>query len=115
MRREKSHAGLLEVCPFIHDRRHRRTRPPLQRDRRLPIFDKIAAAQAESLEANCKEFAIPVSASPAAPCASPLNGGQLSPGHYSVSTSNRNFEGRLGKGGRTLLASPLTAAGAVTA
>jgi 3-isopropylmalate/(R)-2-methylmalate dehydratase large subunit len=27
-----------------------------------------------------------------------------------VSTSNRNFEGRQGKGGRTLLASPLTAA-----
>ncbi|HUQ95276.1 MAG TPA: 3-isopropylmalate dehydratase large subunit [Bryobacteraceae bacterium] len=39
-----------------------------------------------------------------------MNGDQLSPGQYSVSTSNRNFEGRQGKGGRTLLASPLTAA-----
>jgi 3-isopropylmalate/(R)-2-methylmalate dehydratase large subunit len=29
-----------------------------------------------------------------------------------VSTSNRNFEGRQGPGGRTLLASPLTAAAA---
>jgi 3-isopropylmalate/(R)-2-methylmalate dehydratase large subunit len=48
-----------------------------------------------------------------------MNGDQLTPGQYAVSTSNRNFEGRQGKGGRTLLASPLTAAasainGAVT-
>ncbi|MGH9720442.1 MAG: 3-isopropylmalate dehydratase large subunit [Bryobacteraceae bacterium] len=39
-----------------------------------------------------------------------MNGDQLMPGQYSVSTSNRNFEGRQGKGGRTFLASPLTAA-----
>jgi 3-isopropylmalate/(R)-2-methylmalate dehydratase large subunit len=39
-----------------------------------------------------------------------MNGDQLQPGQYSVSTSNRNFEGRQGKGGRTFLASPLTAA-----
>jgi 3-isopropylmalate/(R)-2-methylmalate dehydratase large subunit len=39
-----------------------------------------------------------------------MNGDQLEPGQYAVSTSNRNFEGRQGKGGRTLLASPLTAA-----
>jgi 3-isopropylmalate/(R)-2-methylmalate dehydratase large subunit len=38
-----------------------------------------------------------------------LNGDQLQPGQYAVSTSNRNFEGRQGKGGRTFLASPLTA------
>ncbi len=44
-----------------------------------------------------------------------MNGDQLLPGQYSVSTSNRNFEGRQGKGGRTFLASPLTAvASAVT-
>jgi 3-isopropylmalate/(R)-2-methylmalate dehydratase large subunit len=41
-----------------------------------------------------------------------MNGDQISAGQYAVSTSNRNFEGRQGKGGRTFLASPLTAAAA---
>ncbi len=39
-----------------------------------------------------------------------MNGDQLEPGQYGISTSNRNFEGRQGKGGRSFLASPLTAA-----
>ncbi|SRR5579871_1072124 len=39
-----------------------------------------------------------------------MNGDELSAGQYCVSTSNRNFEGRQGQGGRTMLASPLTAA-----
>jgi len=39
-----------------------------------------------------------------------MNGDMLQPGQTCVATSNRNFEGRQGPGGRTLLASPLTAA-----
>ena len=39
-----------------------------------------------------------------------MNGDLVSKGQYSLSTSNRNFEGRQGVGARTLLASPLTAA-----
>jgi 3-isopropylmalate/(R)-2-methylmalate dehydratase large subunit len=39
-----------------------------------------------------------------------MNGDLVGPGEYSISTSNRNFEGRQGPGARTLLASPLTAA-----
>ena len=39
-----------------------------------------------------------------------MNGDLVPRGQYSVSTSNRNFEGRQGVGARTLLASPLTAA-----
>ncbi|NNF67974.1 MAG: 3-isopropylmalate dehydratase large subunit, partial [Gammaproteobacteria bacterium] len=41
-----------------------------------------------------------------------MNGDTVGPGQYAISTSNRNFEGRQGKGSRTFLASPLTAAAA---
>ncbi|MEX0706413.1 MAG: 3-isopropylmalate dehydratase large subunit [Woeseia sp.] len=39
-----------------------------------------------------------------------MNGDTVPAGQLSVSTSNRNFEGRQGKGSRTILASPMTAA-----
>ena len=39
-----------------------------------------------------------------------MNPDQLRPGERSASTSNRNFEGRQGKGGRTHLVSPVVAA-----
>jgi 3-isopropylmalate/(R)-2-methylmalate dehydratase large subunit len=44
-----------------------------------------------------------------------MNGDELQPGQYAVSTSNRNFEGRQGPGGRTFLASPVTAAASAVA
>ena len=61
------------------------------------LDDVFRAAGAEWREAGCSM------------CIA-MNGDQLSPGQYAISTSNRNFEGRQGKGGRTFLASPLTAA-----
>ena len=44
-----------------------------------------------------------------------MNPDQLQPGERSASTSNRNFEGRQGKGGRTHLVSPLVAAATAVA
>ncbi|HET7677272.1 MAG TPA: 3-isopropylmalate dehydratase large subunit [Candidatus Limnocylindrales bacterium] len=61
------------------------------------LADVFRAAGAEWREAGCSM------------CIA-MNGDQLSPGQYAISTSNRNFEGRQGAGGRTFLASPLTAA-----
>jgi 3-isopropylmalate/(R)-2-methylmalate dehydratase large subunit len=61
------------------------------------LNDIFLAAGAEWREAGCSM------------CIA-MNGDQLAPGQYAISTSNRNFEGRQGKGGRTFLASPLTAA-----
>jgi 3-isopropylmalate/(R)-2-methylmalate dehydratase large subunit len=44
-----------------------------------------------------------------------MNGDQLEAGQAAVSTSNRNFEGRQGRGSRTFLASPFTAAASAVA
>ena len=44
-----------------------------------------------------------------------MNGDGVAPGRTCLATSNRNFEGRMGPGARTLLASPLTAAATAVA
>ncbi|MDT8439348.1 MAG: 3-isopropylmalate dehydratase large subunit [Wenzhouxiangellaceae bacterium] len=44
-----------------------------------------------------------------------MNGDMVAPGQTAISTSNRNFEGRQGRGARTLLASPATAAASAVA
>lgn len=66
-------------------------------------------AEAEGLDAIFKEAGAEWREAGCSMCIA-MNGDQLAPGQYAVSTSNRNFEGRQGKGGRTFLASPLTAA-----
>ena len=66
-------------------------------------------AEAEGLDLIFKEAGAEWRESGCSMCIA-MNGDQLEPGQYAISTSNRNFEGRQGKGGRTFLASPLTAA-----
>ena len=66
-------------------------------------------AEAEGLDAVFKQAGADWREAGCSMCIA-MNGDQLEPGEYAVSTSNRNFEGRQGKGGRTFLASPLTAA-----
>ncbi|HEX4447871.1 MAG TPA: 3-isopropylmalate dehydratase large subunit [Polyangiaceae bacterium] len=68
-------------------------------------------AEAEGLDVVFKDAGAEWRESGCSMCIA-MNGDQISPGQYAVSTSNRNFEGRQGRGGRTLLASPLTAAAA---
>jgi len=68
-----------------------------------------AQAEAEGLDKVFKEAGAEWREAGCSMCIA-MNGDQLEPGQSAVSTSNRNFEGRQGKGGRTFLASPLTAA-----
>ncbi|MFL5617240.1 MAG: 3-isopropylmalate dehydratase large subunit [Gemmatimonadaceae bacterium] len=68
-------------------------------------------AEAEGLDVIFKEAGAEWREAGCSMCIA-MNGDQLRPGQLAVSTSNRNFEGRQGSGGRTLLASPLTAAAA---
>jgi len=70
-----------------------------------------AAAEAEGLDRVFRDAGAEWREAGCSMCIA-MNGDQLSPGQYAVSTSNRNFEGRQGAGGRTFLASPLTAAAA---
>jgi 3-isopropylmalate/(R)-2-methylmalate dehydratase large subunit len=67
------------------------------------------AAEAEGLDRVFREAGADWREAGCSMCIA-MNGDQLKPGQYAVSTSNRNFEGRQGAGGRTFLASPATAA-----
>ncbi len=67
------------------------------------------AAEAEGLDVIFKAAGAEWRESGCSMCIG-MNGDNVGPGQYAVSTSNRNFEGRQGQGARTLLASPATAA-----
>jgi 3-isopropylmalate/(R)-2-methylmalate dehydratase large subunit len=69
------------------------------------------AAEAEGLDAVFRAAGAEWRESGCSMCIG-MNGDTVPGGAYSVSTSNRNFEGRQGIGARTLLASPATAAAA---
>ncbi len=66
-------------------------------------------AEAEGLDAIFREAGAEWREAGCSMCLA-MNADRLQPGQYAISTSNRNFEGRQGPGGRTFLASPLTAA-----
>jgi 3-isopropylmalate/(R)-2-methylmalate dehydratase large subunit len=69
------------------------------------------AAEAEGLDRIFKEAGAEWREAGCSMCIA-MNGDHIERGQFCVSTSNRNFEGRQGAGGRTLLASPGTAAAA---
>jgi 3-isopropylmalate/(R)-2-methylmalate dehydratase large subunit len=72
------------------------------------------AAEAEGLDAVLKEAGFEWREAGCSMCLG-MNPDKLTPGQRSASTSNRNFEGRQGPGGRTHLLSPaMAAAAAVT-
>lgn len=66
-------------------------------------------AEAEGLDRVFKEFGADWRFAGCSMCLG-MNPDQLAPGERCASTSNRNFEGRQGKGGRTHLVSPVVAA-----
>lgn len=76
----------------------------------VPGSQKVrAAAEAEGLDQIFKDFGADWRFAGCSMCLG-MNPDQLAPGERCASTSNRNFEGRQGKGGRTHLVSPLVAA-----
>jgi 3-isopropylmalate/(R)-2-methylmalate dehydratase large subunit len=66
-------------------------------------------AEAEGLDRVFKDFGAEWRFAGCSMCLG-MNPDQLAPGERCASTSNRNFEGRQGKGGRTHLVSPVVAA-----
>lgn len=76
----------------------------------VPGSQKVRAqAEEEGLDQIFKEFGADWRFAGCSMCLG-MNPDQLAPGERCASTSNRNFEGRQGKGGRTHLVSPLVAA-----
>jgi 3-isopropylmalate/(R)-2-methylmalate dehydratase large subunit len=76
----------------------------------VPGSEKVRLqAQDEGLDAVFRDFGAEWRNAGCSMCLG-MNPDQLAPGERSASTSNRNFEGRQGKGGRTHLVSPLVAA-----
>ena len=70
-----------------------------------------AQAKAEGLDVILKEAGFELRQPGCSACLA-MNADKIPAGMYSVSTSNRNFEGRQGPGARTMLAGPLVAAAA---
>ena len=76
----------------------------------VPGSQKVRAqAEEEGLDKIFKDFGADWRFAGCSMCLG-MNPDQLAPGERCASTSNRNFEGRQGKGGRTHLVSPLVAA-----
>ena len=87
-----------------------RTMAPGVRMMVVPGSQKVRAqAEEEGLDKVFKDFGADWRFAGCSMCLE-MNPDQLAPGERCASTSNRNFEGRQGKGGRTHLVSPLVAA-----
>ena len=87
-----------------------RTKAPGVRMLVVPASARIRLqAEAEGLDRVFKDFGAEWRNAGCSMCLA-MNPDKLSPGERSASTSNRNFEGRQGKGGRTHLVSPAVAA-----
>ena len=87
-----------------------RTMAPGVRMMVVPGSQKVRAqAEEEGLDKGFKDFGADWRFAGCSMCLG-MNPDQLAPGERCASTSNRNFEGRQGKGGRTHLVSPLVAA-----
>ena len=87
-----------------------RTMAPGGRMMVVPGSQKVRAqAEEEGLDKVFKDFGADWRFAGCSMCLG-MNPDQLAPGERCASTSNRNFEGRQGKGGRTHLVSPLVAA-----
>ena len=87
-----------------------RTMAPGVRMMVVPGSQKVRAqAEEEGLDKVFKDFGADWRFAGCSMCLG-MNPDQLAPGERSASTSNRNFEGRQGKGGRTHLVSPAVAA-----